>query len=123
MSSPASRVLLIDDQADLRVVIRVSLRLHAEPVEVREADSAASGLALAKIWQPDAIILDQEMPHRTGLEALADLRRAAPEACIVMFSSSDDPALADDARARGADAFVMKAEGAEAVVKVIFGAA
>jgi CheY-like chemotaxis protein len=73
---------------------------------VGEAADVTEGLRLARRHQPEVIVLDNEMPIRSGLDALPQFRAEAPGARIVMFSldtSAREPALA-----AGAHAFVTK---------------
>jgi DNA-binding NarL/FixJ family response regulator len=104
----AARVLVVDDNDLLRVTVRV--RAEADPrfQVVGEADNGQIAVELARTLHPDVIVLDHQMPVRTGIDALPDLRAAAPSAVIVMFSGDDDPELRRDAIARGAQAFLVK---------------
>ncbi len=67
-----TRVLIIDDEAPIRLLCRVNL--EAEGIEVREAADGARGLELAGADPPDAIILDVMMP---GLDGWAVAERLA----------------------------------------------
>lgn len=58
----------------------------------------------ARSDQPDAVILDQEMPVMNGLTALPLIRQAAPSTTLVMFSSSRDRDIVEAALAHGAAA-------------------
>ena len=75
------------------------------------AGEAADGLqavGVARATQPDAVILDVEMPVMDGLQALPGLLDAAPQAKIVVFSSRTDAATEEAAYARGAAGFFYK---------------
>jgi CheY-like chemotaxis protein len=71
------RVLVIDDEADVRLLYRVNLR-HAG-FEVLEADDGNRGIEAALEHQPDVVILDLMMPGADGFEVLRVLR-AHPDA-------------------------------------------
>jgi DNA-binding response OmpR family regulator len=73
MSKP--RVLLIDDDEDVRHMTRVSLGF--EGFEVAEASDGTTGIAMARDQRPDAIILDVMMPGRDGIDVLRELREDA----------------------------------------------
>src|SRR6185312_15944808 len=79
-------VLICDDTALIRklvsMVIGNSFGLHV----VGEATDGNEAVVEAKRLQPDVIVLDLAMPHRSGLEALPALRRVAPAAQVVIFS-------------------------------------
>ncbi|MBU6416058.1 MAG: response regulator transcription factor [Xanthomonadaceae bacterium] len=67
------RVLVIDDEAQIRRFLDIGLR--AEGYEVLQAATAAEGLALAATREPDLVILDLGLPDRDGHEVLSELRQ------------------------------------------------
>lgn len=69
----AKRILIIDDEDDIREVAQVSLELVGH-YEVITAPNARAGLARARAEQPDAILLDVMMPEMDGPTAFATLR-------------------------------------------------
>jgi two-component system, chemotaxis family, protein-glutamate methylesterase/glutaminase len=84
---PKIRVLIVDDSVVVRT--RVSKVLSSDP-ELEVVGVAANGsIALAKIPQvnPDAIVLDVEMPQMNGLETLAAIRQSYPKLPVIMFST------------------------------------
>ncbi len=67
------RVLLIDDDPDLRSGVKMTLEM--EGFEVSAAPGGAEGLEMAGMSPPDVIVLDVEMPVMSGPETLRELRR------------------------------------------------
>jgi DNA-binding response OmpR family regulator len=67
----APKVLVIDDEAPIRLLCRVNL--EAEHIEVLEAEDGPEGLELARSEQPDVILLDVMMPGLDGWEVLQRL--------------------------------------------------
>lgn len=101
-------VLIVDDDAGLRELLRTNL--ESEGYLVREAASAKEGLEALDEEPPDLILLDVMMPHVDGWEMLRRVReRHGVEAIpVVMFSgkiAEDDAAAAEEA---GAQAFIGK---------------
>jgi CheY-like chemotaxis protein len=101
------RILIIDDEANIRRVMRLSL--EAVGYEVGEANDGVQGLAAYKngsTW--DAVILDQKMPGMDGLETLRHIKERNPGARIVMATAFASIELAVDAMKLGATDFVRK---------------
>lgn len=104
MSFP--RVLVVDDDASIRLLTRVALEVEGEGEVVGEASDGRSALELVETLHPDIIVLDLNMPGGTGDDLLIDLTRRADRPRIVVWSAYP-PELADAAR-HGADATVLK---------------
>jgi len=66
-----TRVLVIDDEAPIRLLCRVNL--EAEGMAVLEASDGSSGLELARTERPDVVLLDVMMPELDGWSVAADL--------------------------------------------------
>lgn len=83
----AIRLLLVDDNADLRFLVRTAVESRGGFEVVGEADDGAAGVELARACTPDVILLDLDMPWMDGLEALPLLRQASPGSKVVVLSS------------------------------------
>ena len=99
-------VLLVDDDPQVREVVRVNLEM--EGYSVREAGSAEEGLAALEDEAPDLILLDVMMPQVDGWEMLRRVqeRHGVGSIPVVMFSGQLD--LGHEAAERGAQGFVGK---------------
>lgn len=104
----AHRVLLVDDVADLRFLLRVVLETDGGFEVVGEAGDGEHAVELAHRTQPDVIVLDLSMPTMDGLEALPRLRELAPASVIVVLSGFEGARLAPSATKLGADAYFEK---------------
>lgn len=101
------RVLIIDDNADLRTTL--GYRLCALGYEVRAAADGPSGLNLAARFLPEVVLLDLHMPLMSGYETAAEFR-SRPQSKglrLVLMTGSGTATLADATHA-GFDAFVRK---------------
>jgi CheY-like chemotaxis protein len=106
LSRPSGLVLVVDDEADLLEI--VSDRLRGEGYRVETARDGVEALDRVREVRPDCIILDLKMPRLGGFEALAELRREAPAAYVIVLTGSPNRPLAEACRARGADDFLLK---------------
>ena len=96
------RVLLVDDEEDMRLVMRVGLNLANEDlVVVGEAADGESALALADALDPTIVVLDQRMPGLSGLETAAALLKRRPGQRMMLCSAFLDDALRKQALAAG----------------------
>jgi type IV pilus assembly protein PilB len=95
----ALRVLVVDDDADIRMMVRATLRGLAAPVDVVEAENGMAALEQAAAAKPDLVILDVMMPRMDGFETCRALRKDLRTAFIpiLMLTASADP----DSRTKG----------------------
>jgi DNA-binding response OmpR family regulator len=102
------KVLLADDDRVLTHLL--SVRLRAKGCKITVAHDAMQVLMAAMRDQPDAIVLDHQMPGGTGLEALRKLKVSAKTSHIpvLVLSATTDPAVQEQVRSIGADEFLAK---------------
>jgi len=93
------RVLVVDDDADIRMIVRATLRGLPVPVEVVQAENGVEALAKARDAAPDFVILDVMMPHMDGFDTCRALRADLKTAFVpvLMLTASAD----QDSRAKG----------------------
>ena len=85
-TEPNIRILVADDHAVVREGIRHVLAAQHGFDIAGEAASAAEAVKLAGECEPDVVVLDVSMPGGTGLEVIGDVRRAAPDARVLILS-------------------------------------
>jgi CheY-like chemotaxis protein len=118
------RVLVVDDDPDIRRLLRAMLGGSGRMTIVGEASSAAEALERVSDGDAEVIVLDHWLGDPpTGLEAAPALKAAAPEAKILLFTAYD---VAGEAKASGAiDAFVRKdhLDGLQVMIRRLAGRA
>ncbi|HRK48027.1 MAG TPA: PAS domain S-box protein, partial [Nocardioides sp.] len=110
------RVVLVDDSADVRTLVRTHLRLSGVAVVEGEGANGADAVDLARRLQPDAMLLDVSMPDVDGLTALPQVLEVSPATKVVMFSGFDEEQLALRALALGASSYLTKTSSLDAVL-------
>jgi len=102
----SSRILLVDDDADVRQSLSRALALHG--FQVATANDGLSALTMLAVDVPDAVILDVSMPKLDGLEVCRRLRAAGDQTPVLMLTAREtvgDRVAGLDA---GADDYLLK---------------
>ena len=115
----AAGILICDDNHALRELLRAVVDTGLGMHVVGEAADGNEVIAEAARLQPEVILLDLAMPNRSGLDALPELHRVAPNAQIVVFSGFDSTAVADEVIALGAASYLEKGASPETIVAAI----
>jgi two-component system nitrogen regulation response regulator GlnG len=99
-------VLIIDDDADLRVLLEHSLKADG----IRAIGLARGEWVLLAIdtHHPDVVVLDIQLPGVNGLQVLDQVRHRWPELPVIVMTSFAGPDTREDARRRGATEFLDK---------------
>jgi two-component system KDP operon response regulator KdpE len=103
-----TKVLVIDDEAQIRRFLRAGFELHE--YRVLEAENAATGFRLATTEKPDLIILDLNLPDLEGSEVLERIRSWSNVPIIVLSIQADEHEKVRLLRL-GADDYVVKPFG------------
>jgi len=80
------RVLIVDDEEDIRILLRTQLERAGYEV-VGEASDGMEALALCDETEPDAVILDLLMPRVNGFEVIPKLRTKHPAIGIIAYTA------------------------------------
>jgi two-component system response regulator DevR len=107
-SSPSIRVLLVDDSPIIRLGLRSALEDCAGIAIIGEAGTAAAGLELLNRLKPDVVMLDLNLPDKSGLLACRDYQKARPHTAILILTSSSSERHMHDAIAAGAKGYLLK---------------
>ena len=108
MTAAKPEVLIIDDEVQIRRLLRVTL--EAGGYRVREAENGSLGLNEAAVARPDAVILDLSLPDLEGLEVLRRLREWT-QLPVLILSVRGDEAGKIAALDAGADDYLTKPFG------------
>ena len=103
------RVLVVDDDAQIRDLVRYTLEADGRFCVVGEASDGERAIRLAADLQPDAVVLDVAMPLMSGLDALPFIRKVRAGVAVVFLSALEPRATAAQAEQLGA-LFIPKLE-------------
>ena len=103
------RVLIVEDQADIRKLIRMTLEF--EDYEIHEANDGAAGLRMARSIKPDLMLLDVMMPGELdGLQVCHQIRKdpATAHIRVVLLTARGQARDREVGREAGADEYLIK---------------
>jgi len=108
MTATGAKILIIDDEAQIRKLLRVTLNAHG--FNVTEAATGQEGLVQATMVRPDLIVLDLGLPDMTGMDVLQHVREWS-QVPIIILTAQDQEQDKVAALDRGADDYVTKPFG------------
>ena len=112
------RVLLADNQEEVRSALRLLLEQEPGMSVVGEAAGAKTLLAQAEIAQPDLVLLDWELPGSHASDVLLVLRSRCRGTIVIALSGR--PEAHQETLDAGVDAFVSKGEPPERLLAVVY---
>ncbi|AEI44330.1 response regulator [Paenibacillus mucilaginosus] len=114
----ANRILIVDDAAFMRMMIRDILSKNGYEV-VGEANDGAQALEKFKELKPDLVTMDITMPEMDGIQALKEIKKLDGGAKVIMCSAMGQQAMVIDAIQAGAKDFIVKPFQADRVIEAI----
>jgi DNA-binding NarL/FixJ family response regulator len=118
----SERILIVDDHPLTREALAGLLAQHGFDV-VGSASDGAEAVAEAGRLQPRLVLLDLSMPGLSGLEALPQIREAAPGCEVVVLTASGTEENLLGAIRGGAAGYLLKSESPERIVEFLLGVA
>jgi two-component system chemotaxis response regulator CheY len=114
----ANRILIVDDAAFMRMMIKDILSKNGYEV-VGEANDGAQAVEKYKELKPDLVTMDITMPEMDGIAALKEIKKSEPNAKVIMCSAMGQQAMVIDAIQAGAKDFIVKPFQADRVIEAI----
>jgi DNA-binding NarL/FixJ family response regulator len=112
------RVLVVDDNEVIRLIVRAALEMHT-PFVIQEAVDGVDALEKADTFNPDLVVMDLAMPRMGGLDATRTLKQTHPPTQVVLFTLHKDSITSSDANRAGVSAVVAKSEGLETLLNEV----
>jgi two-component system response regulator NreC len=113
------RVVIVEDHTLVRSGFRLLLEAAEDMTVEDEAGDADQAVRLSRLHKPDVVLLDLVMPGRSGLDAIPEIRKAAPRAQILVLSMHDDPSYVRAAFAAGAGGYLLKDAADEELITAV----
>jgi DNA-binding NarL/FixJ family response regulator len=113
------RVLVVDDHSLFRKGVVQTIGEEADMTVAGEAETASAAIERAREMLPDLVLLDINLPDRSGLSVAKALQRECPYSRIVVLTVVEDEDAVLQALKEGAHGYVLKGVSAEELVQVI----
>lgn len=101
-------ILLVDDFAPFRTILREVLERFAQFIVVGEAGDGRAAIEMSLSLAPQVVIMDVNMPRIGGVEATMCIKRILPGVQVIGLSLNDDSFTQDAMKAAGSSAFLSK---------------
>jgi DNA-binding NarL/FixJ family response regulator len=113
------RVALVDDEAMVRVGLRMVLSAEADIEVVGEAADGGAAVAMAEETRPDVVLMDVRMPGVDGLEGSRRVLAAVPGTKVVVLTTFDEDAFVEGALRAGVSGFLLKVAPPERLIDAV----
>jgi len=119
-SAPARRkIFIIDDHPMMREGLRGAINREPDLQVCGEAENARQAMEQIERQAPDLVLLDVNLPDKSGLELVKDLRAICPQLIILAISMHDESLYAERMLRAGASGYITKQKPNEELIKAI----
>lgn len=113
------RIVIADDHSVLRAGLRALLEAEPDIEVIGEAEDGVDCIGRAVELEPDVLLLDINMPHCNGLEALAQIHDLCPDTKVLVLTMLDDTFYLRKVLASGGAGYVLKQAAGDELLSAI----
>lgn len=114
------RTVIVDDEEELRELLRIRLERHGSFCVVGEGNDGPAVAELCAEHQPDLLILDALLPSGSGLDFVKEARRVSPFSAVLIYTADSSTATRNAAEQVGAHGVIGKLDPFERLVGTVF---
>lgn len=105
-----TKIAIIEDDAVINQMYR--MKFEADGFDVRVAEDGEQGVALVRDFTPDIVLLDLQMPHRNGAEALAEIRaeKWGKDIPVLILTNLGEEEAPDELKSLEVASYIVKAD-------------
>ncbi|AZS17602.1 response regulator transcription factor [Paenibacillus motobuensis] len=115
----AIKVLLADDHQLFREGLKRILNMEEDIEVIGECSDGSQVLESCRLYEPEIVLMDINMPILNGVDATAELREALPEVKVIILSIHDDESYVFETLRKGATGYLLKDMEAESLINAI----
>ena len=119
VSAARNRILIVDDHPVVREGLVQQLSRTPDLVICAQAANASQALAAVEEHKPDLVLVDLNLPGRSGLELMRDLRAVTPRVPMLVLSMHDEAVFAERVLRAGGRGYVSKQAGGDTLLEGI----
>lgn len=112
------RVVIADDESHIRMFIKSVLKTMGAEI-AGEARNGNEAIEIYRNTKPDILLMDINMPQKTGEEALSEIIAEFPDACVVMMTSVSDIETVQNCIEKGASHYIRKDTPIDQIKEII----
>ena len=112
-------VIIADDHVLYRAGVKTALSSKKDIKVIAEADNGQHLLMLMKVYKPDVILLDIQMPLMDGIQTLPEIKKLYPHVRIIMLTMMDDHSMITKLMELGANSYLTKTSDSEIIYEAI----
>ncbi len=113
------RVVLVDDEAMVRVGLRMVLTAEPDIEVVGEAEDGAAAETVVTETRPDVVLMDIRMPNVDGIEGARRVLAGSPDVKVVVLTTFDEDAYVEAALRLGVSGFLLKVAPPERLIDAV----
>jgi DNA-binding NarL/FixJ family response regulator len=113
------RVVLVDDEAMVRVGLRMVLTAEPDIEVVGEAEDGAAAVTVVTETRPDVVLMDIRMPNVDGIEGARRVLASSPDVKVVVLTTFDEDAYVEAALRLGVSGFLLKVAPPERLIDAV----
>ncbi|MFC0559277.1 response regulator [Halalkalibacter alkalisediminis] len=113
------KIVIIDDHQLFREGVKRILAMESEFEIVADGQDGSQALELVKLYRPDVILMDINMPNMNGVEATKELVQAFPNIKVLILSIHDDESYVTHVLKTGASGYLLKEMDADALIEAV----
>jgi DNA-binding NarL/FixJ family response regulator len=113
------RVVLVDDEAMVRVGLRMVLTAEPDIQVVGEASDGAAAVGIVAETKPDVVLMDIRMPEVDGIEGARRVLASSPDVKVVVLTTFDEDAYVEAALRSGVSGFLLKVAPPERLIDAV----